>query len=166
MQEKGGKELGWCRRVLGGDAGGGDGGVKHYRTRGRRSDGTFLPVWFARDDPGGLRAEERRFAGATEVGPALLDLTLDLWQCDPRKQGPALSEPTESTDGSQLVKNNNKGQRKTLFLLTAFLCNGLLMKPLTTSTQTKACTSTIQANLLQNAFSSCRNWVTLLVMLH
>lgn len=63
--------------------------------------------------PGGLRAEERRFAGATEVGPALLDLTLDLWQCDPRKQGPALSEPTESTDGSQLVKNNNKGQRKT-----------------------------------------------------
>lgn len=59
-----------------------------------------------RDGPGGPGAEERRRAGVTEVGPALLVL---------RRQGPALSDPAESTDGSQSVKQR---QRKTSLELT------------------------------------------------
>lgn len=40
-KREGGKELGWCRRVISVVLGAGS--VRHFRTQGRRSDGTFVP---------------------------------------------------------------------------------------------------------------------------
>lgn len=87
-----------------------------------------------RDDPGGPRAEERRRAGVTGVGPALLDPTLDLWCRDLRKQGPALSDPTESTDSSQSVSKNDRGRLHRFCSLLFFATVCQRSEPLTTHT--------------------------------
>lgn len=55
--------------------------------------------------------------GVTEVGPALLDLTLVL-----REQGSALSQPTESTHVSQSVhtKKTLKRKKKKIIFANSF----------------------------------------------